>query len=131
MVKLPWRRSGSSNDGEAPGGDTDEDSDPHPDAIVVCEFQDGTLVVYDDRVEIERVARSRFDDRTIPADEITGVDLSTGITIGYLQIEQAGVPVDAGGLLSDPVNRNTVHFSRGGRDCAKRAREEILAHARG
>ena len=129
MVKLPWRGSGSSDDGETAAGDSDEPS--HPDAIVVCEFQDGTLAVYDDRVEIERVARSRFDDRTILADEITGVDLSMGITIGYLQIEQAGVPVDAGGLLSDPVNHNTVHFSRGGRDCAKTAREEILAHARG
>lgn len=131
MVKLPWRDSGSSGDGGDSAGDGDGGSDPHPDAIVVCEFQDGTLAVYVDRVEIERVARSRFDDRTIPVDEITGVDLSTGITIGYLQIEQAGVPVDTGGLLSDPVNANTVHFSRGGRDCAKRAREEILAHARG
>jgi hypothetical protein len=129
MVKLPWRGSDSSADAGNPAGDSDEPS--HPDAIVVCEFQDGTLVVYADCVEIERVERSRFDDRTIPADEITGVDLSTGITIGYLQIEQAGVPVDAGGLLSDPVNANTVHFSRGGRDCAKTAREEILVHARG
>jgi hypothetical protein len=34
-------------------------------------------------------------------------------------------------MLSDPVNSNTVHFSRGGRDCAKEAREEILAHAQG
>ena len=131
MVKLPWRDSDPSPESEGTTGDSDEAADPHSDAIVVCEFQDGTLAVYDDRVEIERAARSRFDDRTIPADEITGVDFSTGITIGYLQIEQEGVPVDSGGLLSDPVNRNTVHFSRGGRDCAKRAREEILAHARG
>ena len=131
MVKLPWRSSDPSPETEGSTGDSDEPSDPHSDALVVCEFQDGTLVVYADRVAIERVARSRFDDKTIPADEITGVDFSTGITIGYLQIEQAGVPVDAGGLLSDPVNTNTVHFSRGDRDCAKTAREEILAHAGG
>lgn len=132
MVRLPWRGRETSghDDGVSNPADGGVD-DPHADAIVVCEFQDGTIAVYADRVEIERVARSRFDDRTIPADEITGVDFSTGITIGYLQIEQAGVPVDAGGLLSDPVNPNTVHFSRGDRECATTAREEILTHARG
>ena len=78
MVNLPWR-----------GDDSDDDDavdEAYPEALVACEFQDGTLVVYSDRVEIHRVERSRFDDRTVPADEITGVDLSMGITIGYLQI---------------------------------------------
>ena len=125
MVNLPWRGDDSGSDGD------DAVDETYPEALVVCEFQDGTLVVYPDRVEVHRVDRSRFDDRTVPAGEITGVDLSMGITIGYLQIEQAGVQVDSGGLLSDPVNPNTVHFSRGGRDCAKEAREEILAHAQG
>ena len=125
MVNLPWRSDDSDGDAD------DTDTDTHPDATVVCEFQDGTLAVYPDRVEIHRVDRSRFDDRTIPTDEITGVDFSKGITIGYIQIEQANIPVDSGGLLSDPVNANTLHFSRGGRDCATEAREEILAHARG
>ena len=133
MIKLPWRGAGSSGDGADAGSTAGGAAapDPHADAVVVCEFQDGTVAVYADRVEIERAARSRFDDRTIPTEEITGVDFSTGITIGYLQIEQTGVPVDAGGLLSDPVNPNTVHFSRGDRECAKAAREEILAHAQG
>ena len=133
MVKLPWRGADSSDDGAGAGATAGDAAAPdsYPDAIVVCAFQDGTVAVYADRVEIERAARSRFDDRTIPTEEITGVDFSTGITIGYLQIEQAGVLVDAGGLLSDPVNPNTVHFSRGDRECAKAAREEILAHARG
>jgi hypothetical protein len=127
MVKIPWRGSSDTTD----GGSAADDSDAHADAIVVCAFQDGTIAVYPDRVEIERTKRSRFEDKTIPTDEITGVDFATGITIGYLQVEQVGVDVDAGGLLSDPINENTVHFSRGGRDCAKTAREEILTHASG
>ena len=128
MVDLPWRGTDDDPDDGKRGATAAED---HPDAIVVCEFQDGTLAVYPDRVEIHRVGRSRFDDRTILADQITGVDFSKGITIGYIQIEQVDVPVDTGGLLSDPVNGNTLHFSRADRDCATEAREEILAHARG
>lgn len=124
MVKLPW----GGDDGDAAVG---EPTDEHPDAVLVCEFQDGTLVVYEDRVVIERVERSKFDDRTIPADEITGVDHEPGITVGYFQIEQTGVPVDSGGMLSDPVNQNTLHFTRSGRECAKQARDVILERARG
>ncbi|WP_336022414.1 hypothetical protein [Halobellus salinisoli] len=143
MVRLPWRGRGAetNDDGShsTEGGDGDEESaneraepdERHSDARLVCEFQDGTLCVYDDRVVIERVARSRFADKTIPAAEISGVDLSKGITIGYIQIEQVGVAVDEGGLLSDPVNENTLHFGRGGRDCAADARTEILSIARG
>ena len=127
MVNLPWGGDDDPDDGK--GGATAGGA--HPDAIVACEFQDGTLVVYPDRVEIHRVDRSRFDDLTIPAEEITGVDFSKGITIGYIQIERAGVTVDSGGVLSDPVNSNPLRFGRGGRDCATEAREEILAHARG
>jgi hypothetical protein len=124
MVDLPWGR-----DGEARGDGTDS-VDEHADATVVCEFQDGTIAVYEDRVVIERVGRSTFDGETIPATEIRGVDYSEGITIGYLQVEQTGVEVDAGGLLSDPVNENTVHFGRGNRECARTARDEILSLAR-
>jgi hypothetical protein len=124
MIDLPWGR----------GSDTDADSEPsadHPDAEVVCEFQDGTLAVYEDRVAITRVDRSNFEDREIPVEEITGVDYDGGITIGYIQIEQVDVPVDSGGLLSDPVNPNTLHFDRSGRECAKKARDAILERARG
>jgi len=125
MVDLPWGRSSDADE------DSDDDVDEYPNALVVCTFQDGTLVVYEDRVEIHRVDRSRFNDKTIPAEEIVGVDLANGITIGYIQIEQVDVPVDSGGLLSDPVNANTLHFGRGGRECASEARTEILAHASG
>ena len=141
MGIFPWGRDDGreSDDGEDSvddeGGSVDDGDVPpserHPDATLICEFQDGTLIVYSDRVRIERVARSRFDDKTIPADEISGIDLAKGVTIGYLQVEQLGVPVDSGGLLSDPVNENTLHFGRGGRDCASEARTEILSMARG
>jgi len=124
MIDFPWGR----------GSDTDAATDPstdHSDAVVVCEFQDGTLAVYDDYVAITRVDRSNFDNREIPVGKITGVDYNGGITIGYIQIEQVDVPVDSGGLLSDPVNPNTLHFDRGGRECAKKARDAILERARG
>ena len=134
MGIFPWGRDDEreSDDGGGDGFDGDAPpSERHPDATLICEFQDGTLIVYGDRVRIERVDRSRFDDKTIPAAEIAGVDLSKGINIGYFQIEQVGVPVDKGGLLSDPVNENTLHFGRGGRDCASEARTEILSIAGG
>jgi hypothetical protein len=124
MIDLPWGRSGDTDAGSEP-------SDDHPDAEVVCKFQNGTLAVYEDRVAITRVDRSSFGDREIPVAEITGVDYYGGITIGYIQIEQVDVPVDSGGLLSDPVNPNTLHFDRGGRVCARKARDAILERAKG
>jgi hypothetical protein len=133
MIDFPWgrRRDGtdegrdrSESAGRTPDGD-------HEDAVVVCRFQDGTIAVYDDRVVIERVSRSRFDDRTFSYDEISGVDHDVGITIGYLQLELVGIEPDTGGLLSDPVNERTVHFGRGARDCAAAARDAILKRARG
>ena len=124
MINLPWNRDRDTGSGTDP-------SVEHSDAAVVCEFQDGTLSVYEDYVAITRVDRSSFDNREIPVDEITGVDYDGGITIGYIQIEQVNVPVDSGGLLSDPVNPNTLHFDRGGRACAKKARDAILERARG
>jgi len=120
MVRWPWRR----------GAETD-DEDDHPDAVVVCRFQDGTLVVYEERVVVERPGRSRFDDVAIPLAEVVGVDYDEGLTIGYLQIERTGVDPDAGGLLSDPVNERTVHFGRGDRSCARRARDAVLERASG
>jgi len=121
VVDLPWR-------------DTDDDeAEPseHADAVVACEFQDGTMAVYEDEVVVDRPRRSKFVDTTIPAAEITGVDYSEGITVGYLQVEQAGVKVDRGGMFSDPINRNTVHFGRGQRECAREARDAILERAGG
>jgi len=124
MIDFPWgRRSDTTAGTESPA--------EHPDADIVCEFQDGTLAVYEDHVVIARVARSNFQDREIPVKEITGVDYDKGITIGYIQIEQVDVPVESGGLLSDPVNPNTLHFDRSGRACAKKACDAILERARG
>ncbi|MDS0220961.1 hypothetical protein NDI54_06330 [Haloarcula sp. S1AR25-5A] len=124
MIDLPWGCGSDTGAGSEPSAD-------HPDADVVCKFQDGTLAVYDDYVAITRVDRSDFNNREIPVEEITGVDYDSGITIGYIQIEQIDVPVESGGLLSDPVNPNTLHFDRSGRECAKRARDAILERARG
>lgn len=125
MVRWPWGR------GADEGDDEDEDRDDHSDAVVVCRFQDGTLAVYDDRVVVERPRRSRFADATIPLAEVVGVDYDEGITIGYLQVERAGVDPDDGGLLSDPVNERTVHFGRGNRSCARRARDAVVERASG
>jgi hypothetical protein len=121
MVDWPWQR----------GRDRDADDEEYPDSLVVCRFQDGTLVVYGDRVVVERPGRSRFDDVEIPLAEVVGVDYDEGITVGYLQVERQGVDPDRGGLLSDPVNERTVHFGRGGRRCAREARDAILERADG
>ena len=120
MVRWPWQGRG---DDEAEG-DNEAEGDDH-DALVECAFQDGTLRVYDGRIEIERPGRSRHDDTTIELDDVLDVRYEKGLTIGYLQIEQRGVPPDSAGVLSDPVDKNTVHFGRRQRDCAQRAREAI------
>jgi len=125
MVDIPWLGSSA---GEAT---TEATGRTHDDAVVVCEFHDGTLAVYEDRVVIDRSSRSQFADKTIPVEDITGVDYAKGITIGYLQIEQVGVEPDTGGWLSDPVNENTLHFGRRSRECAREAQDEILARATG
>ena len=120
MVRLPWR------------GNPEEDTDElDADAVVSCSFQDGTIRVYDDRVHIERPDRSRFEDRTVPMEEVTGVEFSGGITIGYLQVRQRDFDHDGPGLLSDPVDANTVHLGRTERGCATDARDAILERATG
>jgi len=134
MVEFPWSRGGAddaTDDGADGGGGEAETAGDHADALVVCTFQDGTLAVYADRVVVERARRSRFDDKTIPIDEIEDVTLTNGLVVGYLQIEQVGVEPDSGGLLSSPIDENTLHFGHGGRDCASTARTEILAHTGG
>jgi hypothetical protein len=131
MVRLPWH---DDADETTESGGTDEPAggdDAHPDAVVVCSFQDGTLAVYEDEVVIERVERSRFDDTTVPLADVRGVDHERGITIGYVQLEVVGVEPDTGGLFSDPVNAYTVHFGRDGRECAQRARDAIIERMSG
>lgn len=122
-VEFPWSRGGAES-GDDPD-DTDA-ADRHADAVVVCEFQDGTIAVYETEVVFERPERSRFGGKTIPVVEIVGVEHDPGITVGYLQIRQEGVEVDTAGLLSDPVDENTLHFTRSGRECAQRARDAVL-----
>jgi hypothetical protein len=139
MVRLPWRRGdpegdeeGATSDGRATDADAGADDEGDGDGdgpLVRCEFQDGTVSVHADRVRIERPARSRFDDRTVPMEEVEGVNLETGGSVGHLQVVQRGVEPDAGGFLSDPVDPNTVHFTRSGRECAREARDAVLARA--
>ena len=124
MVRLPWRRRGGGDEGEPSDGPPPGGIDVEP--LLTCAFQDGTLYVYDDHVHVERAGPSRFSDKTIPRDEITDVTYAKGIAIGYLQLEQTGFENDAKGFLSSPVDENTLHFGRGARDCAERAREELL-----
>ncbi|MDZ7701618.1 MAG: hypothetical protein U5J98_05870 [Halobacteriales archaeon] len=119
MVRWPWSRD---HDDDALA-DPRDDVDAEPE--LVCAFQDGTLYVYPDHVYIARAGPSKFDDKAIARSEITDVTYSSG-SISYLQLEQVDFENDGGGLLSAPVDANTLHFGRGGRDCAKRAREELL-----
>lgn len=126
MVRWPWQRTG--DDAERPdNGDASHDDESEADPIVECSFQDGSLAVYDTRVEIRRARRSRHEDKTITMDRIRGVTYEKGLTIGYLQIEEDGVRPDTAGLLSDPVDENTLHFGRRDRECARNARDAIEA----
>lgn len=116
MVRLPWRTD--REDDDSPGG---LDIEP----LLTCEFQDGTLYVYDDHVFIDRAGPSKFDDKAIPRDEIVDVVYAKGFAIGYLQFKQDGFENDDGGFLTSPVDENTLHFGRGNRTCAERARDEL------
>jgi hypothetical protein len=117
MVRLPWR-----GDSDAEGDSVDEDEE----ALVSCNFQDGTLSIYEDRIHIERVSRSKFADKWIAMNQVSDLDHSEGIVIGYLQIEQVDFDNDEAGFLSAPVDENTLHFGHGRRDCAEQARDAIL-----
>ncbi|PSP82482.1 hypothetical protein BRC83_09285 [Halobacteriales archaeon QS_1_68_17] len=113
--------------------DAASDDGPVADAepVVSCECQGGTVSVYEDRVLIERSSRSMFEDKTIPMMEISGVEYTGGIVSGHLQIQQSGFDHDDGGFLTHPVDANTLYFPRAKRECARRARDEILSRALG
>jgi hypothetical protein len=119
MVDLPWQN------------DTQDETEHREEetvqgrALVYCEFQDGTIVVFDDQVVIERSSRSKFADKRIPIEEIRDVVYEKRLVISYLQIAQEGVELGEASRLSTPVDENTLHFGRGKRDCAKRARDAI------
>lgn len=125
MVRLPWRTD--SGDERA---DNSEELEPREkereDAIITCECQDGTLSVYETEVFLERTSRSKFADKPILMDEITGVEYSEGIVIGYIQIEQVDFENSDGGFLSAPVDENTLHFGHGKRECVREGRDAIL-----
>jgi hypothetical protein len=119
MVRLPWRSGDDGDEDEAEDDDFEE-------SLVSCSCQDGSLSVYDDRVQIERPSSSKFETKSIPTDEIRDVSYSSGRIIGYLQIEQAGIDPAEGGRFSAPVDENTLHFGYGTRDCAQKARNRIF-----
>jgi len=121
-MRFPWSRNQTDGDTE------DEESEPHRDIepVISCEFQDGTLFVFEDQLFIERTSKSTFSDRWIALDAVRGVRYSKRFVISYIQITQDDVDNDDGGLLSTPVDENTLHFGWGKRECAKRARDEIL-----
>ena len=106
-----------------------EGSDGEREPLVTCTLQGGTLSVHDDRVTIERSSASMFGDKRIPMEEIRGVEFTAGIATGHIQIRQAGVEPDEAGLLSHPVDENTLYFPRLRRGCAERARDAILERA--
>jgi len=115
MVDLPGRNGGSDGATDT----TDEES------LVSCTFQDGTLYVYDEWLRIERPGRSKFADKEVELADVRGVAYEKRLVISYLQVDEAGVENDEGGLFSTPVDENTLHFGRGMRDCARRARDAI------
>ncbi len=120
MVELPGRGDSSADNGDRPF-----DEDP----VVACTFQDGSLYVFEDRVHIERPGRSKFEDKAIELADVWDVTFEKRLVISYLQIEQRGFDTEDGSLLSTPVDENTLHFGRGKRDCAKRARDAIRDEA--
>ena len=142
MVRLPWQKEDGDQDWESAeddgedldgeGGESADDAGKDSDEpLVSCDCQDGTISVHEDQVQIERTSRSKYDDKRIPMDRIAGVEYSTGIVIGYIQIEQTGVENSDGGVISSPVDENTLHFGHGVRDCAGEARDAILERAAG
>jgi len=115
MVDLPGRNGGSDGATDT----TDKES------LVSCTFQDGTLYVYDEWLRIERPGRSKFSDRDVELADVRGVTYEKRLVISYLQVDEAGVENEEGGLFSTPVDENTFHFGRGMRGCARRARDAI------
>jgi hypothetical protein len=101
-----------------------DDGDDGP--VVSCDLQGGTLSIYEDRVVIDRSPNSMFEDKTIGLAEVQGVEYSEGFTTGHIQIRQDGPDLDEPGLISHPVDENTLYFPRTKRPCAGEARDAIL-----
>ena len=114
MVNLPGRTEPSEDEAPIDG-----------DVAITCAFQDGSLYVGESALYIDRSARSQFDDKRIDFAGVRDVTYERRLVISYLQNEQDGVEAAEGSLLSTPVDENTLHFGRGKRDCARRARDAI------
>lgn len=100
-------------------------------AIATCKLQGGTLTVFEDRVEIERSGSSMFEDKTIPMTDIRGVEYSSGLVTGHIQLQLVSMEPATGGFLRHPVDENTLYFGRSNRDCAAEVRDAIIERAAG
>lgn len=148
MVRIPGFDSmqtglrkiwGGGDDGEpadTPAANTDSDSSkmvskdgPDGDPIVSCTFQDGTLSVYAEQLFIDRPDASDFSKKWISLNQVSGVTVERRLVIHYIQIHQIDFDHNEGGILSTPVDENTLHFGGGKRDCATRAGDVILERA--
>lgn len=115
---------GSDGDRTAPADSDDPIS--KDEAILTCKFQDGTLYVFEDILCIERPGRSKFSEKWIALNQVRGVNYERRLVISYLQIDQVDFQPSEEGLISTPVDENTLHFGRGKRECAQRATDQIL-----
>ncbi len=105
--------------------------DTGSEAVATCKLQGGTLSVFEDRVEIDRTGSSMFEDKTIPMTDIRGVEYSSGLVTGHIQLQLVSMEPATGGFLSHPVDENTLYFGRSNRDCATEVRDAILERATG
>ena len=128
MVRFPWQsqEQDESQDGATASGDDRSDYHRDVEPVVSCQFQDGELFVFEDQLFIERSRRSTFSDKWIALDQVRDVTYAKRLVISYIQIEQEAFDNSEGGVLSTPVDENTLHFGRGKRECARDARDAIL-----
>lgn len=120
MVNVPWRH------GKREDTDSDSTDPPEDTPLISCEFQDGTLAVYEDYLQITRPARSQFSDKQIDLTEVRDVTYAKRFIISYIQIDQVDFASSEKGFLTTPVDENTLHFGHGKRECATKARDAIL-----
>lgn len=128
MGWLPWRNRGSDED-EPESATEGDDETPHDfdiEPVISCRFQDGKLFVFEDQLFIERPGRSKFPEKWIALDKVQDVTYAKRLVISYIQIEQREFDTSEQGLISSPVDENTLHFGFGKRDCARKARDAIL-----
>ncbi|SNR52151.1 hypothetical protein [Halorubrum vacuolatum] len=104
---------------------------PSGESIVECQFQNGSISVYDTYLTIERAKGSNYENKRIEMNEIYDVTHTSGIITGHIQIHQHGVEPDAGGFFTHPVDENTLYFQRAKRSCAEQARDAIIERMAG